>query len=76
MLRPRLICLALSLALVSLAASAQDSPRRVLASCMSKRMGVDRTVSYLDAQRACKELLKAGDGKPQTAANTQSKPLS
>ena len=75
---PRSLCLAvtLSLALTSMAATAQDSPRRLLATRMMKRMTANHSMSYLEAQHMCKDESKAGDGKPQTAANTQTKPVS
>jgi hypothetical protein len=34
--------------------------KRQLNECMAKRMGANRTLSYNDAMRACKELLQPG----------------
>jgi hypothetical protein len=46
---------------------------RQLADCMMRRMSANRTLSYNDAAKTCKDLLKAR--KADTAANVVSKPV-
>ena len=65
--------------LISVQVRAQDevtSPpinHRELAGCMMRRMSANRSLSYNDAAKACKNLLKA---RKDTAANVASKPVS
>jgi len=48
--------------------------RRQLADCMTKRMYSDRTLSYNDAAKACKDQLR--DKKTDAALNNVPKPVS
>jgi hypothetical protein len=54
--------------------SAHVSPRRQLADCMTKRMYSDRTLSYNDAAKACKNELQGS--KTDAALSKSSKPVS
>ena len=72
--------LALSLILASaplvaadLSTSAHTYTRRQLADCMSKRMSSDRTLSYNDAAKACKDELQGS--KTDAALSKTSKPV-
>ena len=72
------VSLATSL-IISVPVQAQDevtSPainHRELANCMMRRMSANRLLSYNDAAKACKSLLKT---RKDTAANVSSKPVS
>lgn len=48
--------------------------RRQLADCMTKRMSSNRTLSYNDAAKACKDQLRGN--KTDAALNNAPKPLS
>jgi hypothetical protein len=59
------------------AESANPAPqltKRQLADCMTRRMYADRTVSYYDAAKACKDQLR--DRKADAALNSAPKPVS
>lgn len=61
-----------------LAAESTSSPpsftKRQLADCMTKRMYADRTLSYNDAAKACKDQLRGS--KTDAALNNAPKPVS
>ena len=65
--------------IISVQVQAQDEAtppainHRELADCMMRRMAANRLLSYNDAAKACKNLLKA---RKDTAANFSSKPVS
>ena len=42
-------------------ANRPQTPRRQLMDCMSRRMSADRTLSYNDAVKRCKEQMKTQD---------------
>jgi hypothetical protein len=57
--------------------SANPAPqfsKRQLADCMTRRMYADRTMSYNDAAKACKDQLRGR--KTDAALNTAPKPVS
>lgn len=53
--------------------STSAANRRQLADCMMRHMSANRTLSYNDAAKVCKNLLKA---RKDTAANVVAKPVS
>lgn len=79
--RPCLPLAAIALVLCSVrlfaAESANPAPqisKRQLADCMTRRMYTDRTVSYNDAAKACKDQLRGR--KTDAALNSAPKPVS
>jgi hypothetical protein len=69
----------LTLASVPLIAADSSAPshalgRRQLADCMTKRMAADRTISYNDAAKACKDELQGS--KTDAALSKAPKPVS
>ena len=47
--------------------------RRQIADCMTKRMYADRTLSYIDAKKACKDEMMAQSDR--LAANAPAEPV-
>ena len=73
------ICLIMGSALVSATPSTGTTaqiPRRQLADCMRKRMTSDRTLSYNDASKACKDQLRGGKTDAALNKPAPSKPVS
>jgi hypothetical protein len=79
MQRPYLTLAAIGLVLGGAPLLAAESPapqinKRQLADCMTRRMYADRSVSYNDAAKACKDQLQGR--KTDAALNNAPKPVS
>ncbi len=72
-----LTCCLVSTVLLAGEAVATSTPfsKRMLSDCMSKRMYSDRTLSYNDASKACKDQLRGNKTDAALSSATTPKPV-